>query len=316
MIDHLIKLVRACFSQIPDHRRSSGSTTYKLADLLSAGFAVFSLKDPSLLAFRQQYPTRQANLERVYGIEVVPGDTALREGLDGVLPAHLQDCFGAPLEELRHQGVFQKRLVLGEYLAVSIDGTGHYCSGTHSCPHCLVKKHRGGKESFYHQLLAAVQVHPEQSAVLPLAGEAIVNGDGAKKNDCALNAGKRLIPQLRRTMPHGKLLGVLDALYANGPLIKLLKKHRISFLITIKEGNYIRVQVERLREQGKLEAQTWSEGPKKTGTAQFANGLNLNGTHQDIPVNYLEYTETDNETGQVLSLGMICPSHACGKWRT
>ena len=92
----------------------------------------------------------------------------------------------------------------------------------------------------------------------------------------------------------------MDALYANGPLIKLLKKHRISFVITTKDDNYVRIQVERLREQDGLETKSWTKAPGKTGVAQFVNGLILNGAHQDIEVNYLEYTETDNKTGKVL----------------
>ena len=34
----------------------------------------------------QQFPGRSENLKRIYGIEQLPEDTALREGLDGVDP--------------------------------------------------------------------------------------------------------------------------------------------------------------------------------------------------------------------------------------
>lgn len=67
MIDELIKLVREGFKSIKDHR--GYNSTYSLPDLLSAGFAIFSLKDPSLLAFREQFPQRSENLKRIYGIE-------------------------------------------------------------------------------------------------------------------------------------------------------------------------------------------------------------------------------------------------------
>ncbi len=86
MIDELIKLVREGFMSIKDHRKYN--STYSLEDLLSAGFAIFSLKDPSLLAFRQQFRVRSENLKRVFGIGQIPGDTALREGLDGVAITH------------------------------------------------------------------------------------------------------------------------------------------------------------------------------------------------------------------------------------
>ena len=56
MIDELIKLVREGFKSIKDHQ--THNSTYSLGDLLSVGSAIFSLKDPSLLAFRQQFPMR------------------------------------------------------------------------------------------------------------------------------------------------------------------------------------------------------------------------------------------------------------------
>ena len=89
--------------------------TYSLTDLLSAGFAIFSLKDPSLLAFRQQFARRSENLKRIYGIEQIAEDSALREGLDGVDPSVLQAQFKPLVDQLRLKKVFEKRQALGAY---------------------------------------------------------------------------------------------------------------------------------------------------------------------------------------------------------
>ncbi|MEZ4883900.1 MAG: hypothetical protein R3E32_04100 [Chitinophagales bacterium] len=70
MIDNLIETVRSNFEEIKDHRASN--STYTLVNLLMTGFAMFSLKDPSLSHFRGLYPIRSANLERVYGIDSLP----------------------------------------------------------------------------------------------------------------------------------------------------------------------------------------------------------------------------------------------------
>jgi hypothetical protein len=75
MIDKLIQLVRDGFQKVTDSR--STNTSYKLCDILSIGFAIFSLKDPSLTFFREQYPVREENLRRIYGLESLPEDTAL-----------------------------------------------------------------------------------------------------------------------------------------------------------------------------------------------------------------------------------------------
>lgn len=98
MIDELIKLVRKGFKSIEYHRKYN--FIYSLEDLLSAGFAVFKLKDPSLLAFRQQFPRRSENLKRICSIKQIPGDSTLRQALDGVDPSDLQRQFKPLLNPL------------------------------------------------------------------------------------------------------------------------------------------------------------------------------------------------------------------------
>lgn len=295
MIDELIKLVRAGFMSIKDHRKYN--STYSLGDLLSAGFAIFSLKDPSLLAFRQQFPLRSENLKRIYGIEQIPEDTALREGLDRVEPTVLQAQFKPLLDRLRKEDMVKHRQVLGGFTLLAADGTQHFCSGSRSCAHCLTKQHRNGSTTYHHQLLGAVWVQPGEKTVFPIAVEPIVRQDGNVKNDCELNAAKRLVPQIRQVMPEEKLLLTLDALYTNAPLIRLLKEYRISFLIGVKDG-YVPIQAERLAADGALKEISW-EAKGRICAIRFANGLILNGQNQDIIVNYLEYMEVDPDSAEV-----------------
>ena len=66
-------------------------------------------------------------------------------------------------------------------------------------------------------------VHPDQKQVLPFFPEAITHQDGESKNDCELNASKRLIKRLREAFPNWPIRVVEDSLLANGPHIKLLK---------------------------------------------------------------------------------------------
>lgn len=295
MIDKLIQLVKSGFDNIADHRRDNNS--YTLSDYLMTGFAMFSLKDPSLAFYREQYPVREENLHRIYGIEKLPGDTALREGLDEVNPQAIQKLLKPQLDVLRQEGVFEKRKVLGKYIAVSVDGTGHYCSGQKGCPQCMIKNHRNGKQTFYHQMLGAVAVFPDHATVFPVACEPIVKQDGSTKNDCELNASKRIIPQIRQMLPQDEILVIFDALYANGPHIKALGAENMRYIIGTKGQTYVDIQVQRLRENGQLNTLQW-DGGKTVCIASYANGLILNGEHPDMLTNYLEYSEVDKETGE------------------
>ncbi|QQS29289.1 MAG: hypothetical protein IPM47_21075 [Sphingobacteriales bacterium] len=155
----------------------------------------------------------------VYGVETLPGDTTLRQAIDTEEPRALQGLFGVFIQFLRDCGVLQQRRVLAKlsgFTAVAIDGTNHYCSGNKCCAQCLVKEHRDGETGYYHQTHGAVCVHPDQATVFVLGAEAIVKQDGNSKNDCELNAIKRLLPQIRERIGAEKIIVLLDGLYCNG----------------------------------------------------------------------------------------------------
>jgi len=295
VLDNLFRSLRSGFERVTDRRGSN--QRYGIADLLSTAFAMFSLKDASLLEFRNEYPQRAENLKRIYGIEQAPGETALRQGLDGVSPEQIHELLKVPIDTLQTHDVFADRRVLGNFTVVSVDGTGIFSSSQNSCPNCMVKNHRGGTRTYYHQLLGAVWVHPDQPTVFPVSAEAIVKQDGSNKNDCELNAAKRLMPNVRKMLSNQQLLIVADALYANGPYIRLLQSLDMSFIIGIKEG-FVLTEVKALKEHNGLSIHSWKNG-KTQCTAHFASGIILNGQNQDIQVNFVEYCETDaasNET--------------------
>ena len=297
VFDTMVIGLREKFSEVKDNRRKN--RTYPLVDMLSIGFAMFSLKDSSLSFFRDKYSTRAENLERIYGIKSLCGDTALREGLDLVNPSELQSLFATPIAQLRKQGVLKKREVLGGYTIVTVDGTEHYCSGKKDCPQCMVRNHSNGNVSYYHQLLGAVMVHPKERTVFPIACEAIVKQDGSKKNDCELNACKRLIPQIRKILPTEKILSVFDALYANGPHVKSLEKANINYIIGTKGKTFVDIQVEQLKQTGEIQKNVW-EAQGVRHTIFYANDLIFNGVYPEIKTNYFEYSQVDIKTGESL----------------
>jgi hypothetical protein len=61
--DALFSLVRSDFKKIKDPR--SNNIKISLSDALMSGFAMFSLKDPSLLAFEARQP-EDTNLKPIY----------------------------------------------------------------------------------------------------------------------------------------------------------------------------------------------------------------------------------------------------------
>ena len=86
--DALFATIREDFGKVLDHRAANASIP--LADALMSAFAMFSLKDPSLLAFDERRSERPESLHGVYGVGVIPSDTQMRTILDEVAPTQLR----------------------------------------------------------------------------------------------------------------------------------------------------------------------------------------------------------------------------------
>ena len=96
-VDALLGELRKRFDTIPDSR--VGDCTISLPDALMSGFALFALKEPSLLAFQERI--KDSNLRTIYGIQHVPSDTQMRVILDPVDPVCLRPCFTDVFRELQ-----------------------------------------------------------------------------------------------------------------------------------------------------------------------------------------------------------------------
>ena len=285
----LLKTVRAVFEKIPDVVKRK--TTYSLPDCLMSALAMFSLKYPSLLQFdndsrKDQHITD--NLKTLFGIAQVTSDTNVRERLDRIEPAYLQTGINKIIARMQRGKQLELFRSLKDHYLIALDGTGYFSSPTVHCESCCEKKHKNGRTSYYHQILAAVMVNPAYAQVLPLAIEPIVKQDGHRKNDCEHSAAKRLLRQLRTTHPHLKMIVLLDGLYADSSIIRLLKELDIRYIITAKEDD-LKYLNEFYRASPKESMRTTSNGLQSH--YHFVNKLPLNETHSDLLVNVLSCSE-------------------------
>ena len=238
--DHLFALVRAGFEQVTDQRADNAKIS--LPDALMSGFAMFSLKDPSLLAFDERGKT-DSNLRSICGIENAPGDTQMRTSLDDVEPEEIRPVFKDVVRQLQRSKELDKFVFLGGSYLVSLDGTGHFSSKKVHCSSCMQKVNKKtGEVTYYHQLMGGVIIHPKRQEVIPLMPEPIMKQDGKTKNDCERNAAKRFLAQLKQDYPHLSFTITEDALRPNAPHIRELEKHGFHYILGVK-GRRSRVPV-------------------------------------------------------------------------
>jgi hypothetical protein len=289
--DALIDVLHDGFSTIPDPR--GRNATIPLADVLMSAFAMFSLKEPSLLAFDER--RSDENIKNLYKVGIVPSDTRMREILDSVPPELLNRGFVDLFRCAQRGKALEKLRFIGDAYLVSMDGTGYFSSPSIHCNSCLTSISKGGEIRYSHQMVSAAIVRPGCKTVVPLGCEAIVRADGSTKNDCERNASKRLLRRLREQHPRLKMIVVEDGLASNGPHIRELIDLRMHFILGAKPGDH-GFLVERYieaYERGEVTGCEFEQADGNKMHIDFVNGLPLNEANQDLKVNYLVYMEID-----------------------
>jgi hypothetical protein len=290
--DALFQLVRTGFERLPDARQES-KLQISLADALMAAFAMFSLKDPSLLAFEDR--RGEANLHSIYLIDQVPCDSQMRTILDPLEPEQLRGVFRDVFRQLQRGKALEPLVYLNGCYLLSLDGTGYFSSSKIHCASCLEKTHANGTVSYSHQMLGGVLLHPDLAPVIPLAPEPIVKQDGVQKNDCERNAARRFLAKFRQDHPQLPVIVIEDGLASNGPHIRDLIEHGCHFILGVQEGDHDALFTtvgERLDAE---EFRDWKFLDREQGVEQYflvCDQVPLNASHPDLLVNVLRYRET------------------------
>lgn len=294
-VDTLIQTIRTDFRKIVDHR--ADNIKIPLDDALMSAFALFHLKEPSLLAFDERRREEPENLRTVYGLTNIPCDSQMRAILDGVELAFLRAAFRSVFRHLQRGKKLESMTLLDGHYLVSGDGTGFYSSSKVSSPYCLKKTHRNGVEMYYQQMYVAAIVHPDRREVIPFFPEMITRQDGSDKNDCERNAARRFYEALRREHPHLKAIVTEDALSSNAPHIQDLTRLDLRFILGVKPGDhqFLFDLVDEAVLQDKVTEfhHADAEDPEKLHFFRFINQVPLNQSHQDLLVNFLEYWQVD-----------------------
>ncbi|MFZ2948240.1 MAG: transposase, partial [Desulfuromonadaceae bacterium] len=296
-MDAMMATTHNKFANIPDHRKREGKIS--LPDALMSGYAMFALKDQSLLHFDNRRKENEGNFKLVFGIQNVPSDTQMREILDPIDPDLIRPLFSDIFYQLQRGKALEPLAYYQGCYLLSIDGTGSFSSEKLRSAFCLEKKSRNGKIIYYQQVLGAAIVHPDYREVVPLAPEMIVKQDGAAKNDCERNAAKRFLQKVRQDHPRLGLIVIEDGLSSNAPHIRDLQAHDMHYILGAKEGDHPLLfhTLEEAAKRGEaVEFNMIDEkNPKITHRFRFLNGVPLNQTNMDLKVNVLEYWEVSDK---------------------
>ncbi|RLC29676.1 transposase [Candidatus Woesebacteria bacterium] len=303
--DALFMVIQREFEKIPEFR--TGDIEISIPDALMSAFAMFSLKDPSLLKFdeRRKDEAECQNLESVYGIKNIPSDSRMREICDEIDPKkYLSPIFKVLFRHLQRGKELEPMVFYKGCYLLNLDGTGFFSSKKVSAPYCMEKVNKKtGESTYYLQMLGAAIVHPDFKEVIPLCPEMIIKQDGTTKNDCERNAAKRFFEQLRKDHPHLPFIINEDALSPNAPHIKDMKRYNLHYILGVKPGDHkflFGFVKDTVQDGRAIEfAIEDKDDPDITHRFCILNEVPLNKSNQEVLVNFIEYWEYSKKTNKV-----------------
>lgn len=305
--DALFATMLSGFKKVKDNR--PGNVQHSLADALMSGFAMFSIKDPSLLAFDERRFAEPQNLKSIYGMSTIPCDTSMREILDLVDPDTLRPLFKDAFRPLQRGKVLEKMVFMEDGYLLNLDGTGYFSSNKLYSDACLEKRSRSGEITYHLQAVGAAVVHPGFREVIPLCPEIIRKQDGATKMDCERNAIKRMLGKLRKDHPHMKFIVNEDSLASNAPHIKDLEEHDLRYILGVKKGDhkFLFEFVNQAVEKGEaIELVIPDEKDEDICHCfRVVYSAPLNKSNQDVRVTFVEYWEDNPKKKKQLRFSWI-----------
>jgi len=228
-------------NRLPDPRREE-RCVYTQAHLLWNGLLLFlmHLGSRRQMRFERLAETFTTNLATLCGqsdVDTVADPDTLAYYAEHVPVDAMEQLLAWMIRRLIRMKALDPFRLLG-YFTIAIDGS-QICSFDHEpwpgCPH---RELSNGQTQYFAYVLDAKLVAPCGMA-LTLASEALTNegNEVFDKQDCELKAFPRLVEKLYAFFPRTPLCLLLDGLYANQNVIRLIEAKRWKYITTFKEGS-------------------------------------------------------------------------------
>mgnify|MGYP001557737631 FL=1 len=228
-------------NRLPDPRRQE-RCLYTQAHLIWTGLLLFLMHLGSRRQMRferlaDSFTENLALLSGQQGLDTVADPDTLAYYAEHVSVGAIEKLLAWMMRRLiRMKALDPFRLLT--YFPVAIDGS-QICTFNEEpwagCPH---RQLSNGDIQYFAYVLDAKLLTPCGMA-LSLASEMLTNEGNEEfdKQDCELKAFGRLVEKLYAFYPRTKLCLLLDGLYANQNVIRLIESKRWKYIITFKEGS-------------------------------------------------------------------------------
>ena len=302
---HFWKNLKIWINEMDDPRNES-YITYTQADLVFMGILKNVCSQESMREMEENFNEETCinTLSQMSGnrkLEEMPHYDTLNYYLERLSPQCLADLRKKLVNALIRGKQFYRNRLLGKYWRVVLDGTQLYCFKERHCENCLSTTHTtedGKKETYYYHRVLEAKLILGEKVVLSLDTEFIENErEDAPKQDCEINAAKRLLGRLKKEYPRLALCIQGDCLYAAETIMEICRGNGWRYILTHKAT----------RQKNVAESYAWIEGGggktevkgicEEKGTGAYINHVEeVAGKAETMNLYEYEYTKKDGRT--------------------
>lgn len=244
LLQHFWKDLNIWVNEMTDPRNPS-YISYTQADLFFMGILKNVCAQKSMREMDENFNTgvcidTLAWMSGDRNLKEMPHYDTLNYYLERLSPQCLAGLRVKMLASLIRSKQFYRNRLLGKYWRIVLDGTQLFCFKEKHCENCLRTTYTtkdGGKETYYYHRVLEAKIILGDKLVISLDTEFIENEkEDAEKQDCEINAAKRLLGRLKKTYPRLPICIQGDCLYAVEPIMKLCRENGWKYIFTQKAG--------------------------------------------------------------------------------
>ena len=225
------------FSKLTDKRHKS-YVTYKMRTIIMTKLFALLCGITTMTGINTEFNTKEAiqNLSKICNQELkeIPDWQTIQDVIEDLDYNEINDIRKYMFKALLRSKMFDRFRYNG-CIQLIVDATGLTALDYNLNGNCLTRT-RDGKIKYYKYVLEAKVVFGNM--LISIDSEWIENNNlnnEKDKQDCEVNAFKRMAPRIKKNYPKLKFIITGDALYAATPMINICKENKWHYIFNLKQ---------------------------------------------------------------------------------
>ena len=249
LLESLVQIMRQYFpeligkfNELTDLRNQS-YVKYQMKVIFMVRLLALMCEIKSMHGLTRELNTEEAieNIAKICGLELdeIPHCDTINDVFEKINVEEIKQIRKYMINRLIRGKMLEKYKIRNRYYHIIIDGTGLASSRKKYNKNCIKKSKtdKNGNEYIEYSTYVLEAKLVAGNMVFSIESEFVENEDeNVSKQDCELNAFKRLAKKLKKEYPRLPIIIGADALYSNKSVIDICNQNGWKYIIRFKEG--------------------------------------------------------------------------------